>query len=78
MNLLKLSNISELISFLSKHLDLDNRTEDIIGPRDTDDSAVVEFNHDKLVLTTDSHTVDPDFFRGGNIGDLSIAGQLMI
>jgi len=37
-----------------------------------DDSAVV----DNIVFTTDSHTVKPLFFPGGNIGTLAIAGTV--
>jgi hydrogenase expression/formation protein HypE len=37
-----------------------------------DDSAVVE----QIVFTTDSHTVKPLFFPGGDIGSLSIAGTV--
>ncbi len=37
-----------------------------------DDSAVL----DELVFTIDSHTVKPIFFRGGNIGTLSICGTI--
>lgn len=37
-----------------------------------DDSAVV----DDIVFTTDSHTVKPLFFPGGDIGSLSIAGTV--
>ncbi len=39
---------------------------------DLDDSAVVE----DIVFTTDSHTVKPLFFPGGDIGSLSVAGTL--
>ena len=37
-----------------------------------DDSAVV----DDIVFTTDSHTVKPIFFPGGDIGSLSVAGTV--
>ena len=37
-----------------------------------DDSAVV----DGIVFTTDSHTVKPLFFPGGDIGSLSVAGTI--
>jgi len=37
-----------------------------------DDSAIVE----DIVFTTDSHTVKPIFFPGGDIGSLSIAGTV--
>ncbi len=39
---------------------------------DLDDSAVFE----EVVFTTDSHTVKPIFFSGGNIGSLSICGTI--
>jgi hydrogenase expression/formation protein HypE len=39
---------------------------------DMDDSAVVN----DIVLTTDSHTVKPLFFPGGDIGSLSVAGTI--
>ena len=37
-----------------------------------DDSAVI----DDIVFTTDSHTVKPLFFPGGDIGSLSVAGTV--
>ena len=37
-----------------------------------DDSAVI----DDIVFTTDSHTVKPLFFPGGDIGSLSVAGTI--
>ena len=38
-----------------------------------EDSAVINLNG-KTAFTTDSFTIDPIFFKGGNIGKLSIAG----
>lgn len=40
-----------------------------------EDSAVVRINS-KIGFTTDSFTVSPVFFRGGNIGRLSVAGTV--
>ncbi len=40
-----------------------------------EDSAVFETNS-KLAFTTDSFTVSPIFFKGGNIGKLAIAGTV--
>ncbi len=37
-----------------------------------DDSAVI----DDIVFTTDSHTVQPLFFPGGDIGSLSVCGTV--
>lgn len=41
-----------------------------------EDSAVLEFNNLKLAFTTDSYTVDPIFFPGGDIGSLSVFGTV--
>jgi hydrogenase expression/formation protein HypE len=49
------------------------RSSKIQVPLDAlDDSAVV----DGIVFTTDSHTVQPIFFPGGDIGSLSVAGTV--
>lgn len=44
--------------------------------REQQDSAVVNFTHDQLVVATDSHVVSPLFFPGGNIGDLAVNGTI--
>ncbi|MCL5771531.1 MAG: hydrogenase expression/formation protein HypE [Actinobacteria bacterium] len=42
-----------------------------------EDSAVISNNlHEKIAYTTDSFTVKPVFFPGGNIGKLSICGTI--
>ena len=41
-----------------------------------DDGAVLDLGQTKLVLTTDSYTVDPIFFPGGDIGKLSVCGTI--
>lgn len=41
------------------------------------DSAIVSLNHlGKVAITTDSYTVSPIFFPGGDIGDLAINGTV--
>lgn len=41
------------------------------------DSAVVSLNHSgKVAITTDSYTVSPIFFPGGDIGELSVNGTV--
>src|SRR5512140_710611 len=40
------------------------------------DSAVLELGGRRLALTTDSHTVTPLFFPGGDIGRLSVCGTV--
>jgi len=40
------------------------------------DGAIFELNGMRLAFSTDSYTVDPIFFPGGNIGDLAINGTV--
>lgn len=48
-----------------------------IGLQDLDDGATVEVESSgDLVLTTDSHTVQPLFFPGGDIGALAVSGTV--
>lgn len=70
--------MDELISFISKIIDIKNNQEDIIGPEEMDDSSIlpIDVEQREIVMTTDSHTVDPIFFRGGNIGSLAVAGTI--
>ena len=41
-----------------------------------DDSAVLEFAGGKLVFTTDTYTITPLFFEGGDIGKLAVNGTV--
>ena len=43
---------------------------------DLNDGAIVELDGRRLAFSTDSYTVDPIFFPGGNIGDLAINGTV--
>lgn len=62
--------MKELISdFILKHLATDKGEIPLSA---LDDSAVI----DDIVFTTDSHTVKPIFFPGGDIGSLSVAGTV--
>ncbi|UCG90792.1 MAG: hydrogenase expression/formation protein HypE [Candidatus Heimdallarchaeota archaeon] len=49
-----------------------------IGVESFDDGAIIPFDVSStdLVVTTDSYTVSPLFFRGGNIGTLAAAGTI--
>jgi hydrogenase expression/formation protein HypE len=47
-----------------------------VGLDELDDGATISFGDKTLVLTTDSHTVKPLFFPGGDIGRLAIAGTV--
>jgi len=41
-----------------------------------DDSAILPISGDKIAFTTDSYTITPIFFNGGNIGDLAVNGTV--
>ena len=47
-----------------------------IGLEAMDDGAVIPFNGENLVFTTDSHVVRPIFFPGGDIGRISVSGTI--
>jgi len=46
------------------------------GPSERNDAAVLGAVSGRLAFTTDSYTVDPIFFPGGNIGDLAVNGTV--
>ncbi len=46
------------------------------GLDEMDDGAVIPFCGKNLVFTTDGHTVYPIFFRGGDIGKISVCGTM--
>ncbi len=41
-----------------------------------DDGAVLDINGARIAFSTDSYTVDPIFFPGGNIGELAVNGTV--
>ena len=47
-----------------------------LGISDMDDSGTIPFCNGHIVFTTDSHTVTPLFFPGGDIGRLSVSGTI--
>lgn len=64
--------MQELIrGYVLKHFKYE-KTIGAVALEALDDSAVV----DDIVFTTDSHTVKPLFFPGGDIGTLSVAGSI--
>ncbi len=48
----------------------------VLGLAALDDGAAVRIGDQWLVLTTDSHVVQPPFFPGGDIGRLAVAGTV--
>lgn len=68
-----------LIEFISNRLSLKKFTEEGVGVESLDDGAILPWNYSDdydVVLTTDSYTVTPLFFPGGNIGDLAACGTI--
>ncbi|MGC8928187.1 MAG: hydrogenase expression/formation protein HypE [Myxococcota bacterium] len=41
-----------------------------------EDQARLTLNHNRIAFTTDSHVVNPIFFKGGDIGELSVNGTV--
>jgi hydrogenase expression/formation protein HypE len=52
------------------------RPAGVIGLSAMDDGAAVRIGDRWLVLTTDSHVIQPPFFPGGDIGRLSVCGTV--
>ncbi|WP_306052111.1 hydrogenase expression/formation protein HypE [Natronococcus wangiae] len=48
----------------------------LVGLADMDDGAVVPVGDANLVVTTDTHVIDPPFFPGGDIGRLAVSGTV--
>lgn len=55
---------------------LHNKFKNGLGLEELDDSGTLPLNGKHLVFTTDSHTVDPIFFPGGDIGKLAVCGTI--
>jgi hydrogenase expression/formation protein HypE len=47
-----------------------------VGLQDLDDGASIPLGDYEIVVSTDSHTIDPLFFPGGDIGRISMAGTV--
>ena len=48
----------------------------LVGLADMDDGAVLPVGDENLVVTTDSHVINPPFFPGGDIGRLAVSGTV--
>lgn len=55
-----------------------NVIEEIFGKDDLqiDDSAILSISNKKISFTTDTFTINPIFFNGGNIGKLAVNGTV--
>jgi len=67
--------MSELLSHLIQYITL-RKFKDGLGLDELDDAATLPINKKSIVFTTDSYTVKPLFFPGGDIGKLSISGTI--
>lgn len=47
-----------------------------VGLQDLDDGATIPLDDYEIVVSTDSHTIAPLFFPGGDIGRISMAGTI--
>lgn len=67
-----------LLSFITDRIKIKRISENGIGVESFDDGAIIPLNSPSmdLVMTTDSYTVSPLFFRGGNIGTLAASGTI--
>jgi len=65
--------MGELLSTLTKFR---HNNAGGIGLEAMDDGAIIPFNGENLVFTTDSHIVRPIFFPGGDIGRISVCGTV--
>lgn len=61
-----------IFSKLSEDL---KKTNNGLGLDYPDDGAVIS-SGDKIIVSTDSHTIDPYFFPGGSIGKLAVSGTI--
>ncbi len=52
------------------------RIEDGVGLEDLDDASTIPLGDLEVVISIDSHTVEPLFFPGGDIGRLAVAGSV--
>ncbi len=47
-----------------------------VGLEELDDGASIPFGEYEIIISTDSHTIHPIFFPGGDIGKISMAGTI--
>ncbi|OYT43634.1 MAG: hydrogenase expression/formation protein HypE [Candidatus Aenigmarchaeota archaeon ex4484_56] len=67
--------MQELINNIISQIEL-KKTKGGRGLDKLDDSGIINLNNFKFAFTTDSYTINPIFFRGGDIGKLSVCGTI--
>ena len=67
-----------LINFIADRIKIKRVTSQGVGVESFDDGAIIPLGNENidLVVTTDSYTVSPIFFKGGNIGTLAACGTI--
>ncbi|MHA1940562.1 MAG: hydrogenase expression/formation protein HypE [Candidatus Hodarchaeales archaeon] len=67
-----------LLEFITDRIKTKKISEKGVGVESFDDGAIIPLTKSEIdiVVTTDSFTVSPLFFEGGNIGSLSAAGTI--
>ncbi|MBD3191708.1 MAG: hydrogenase expression/formation protein HypE [Candidatus Heimdallarchaeota archaeon] len=67
--------MDELLEIVMKNIKLRSITNGI-GLDEKDDGATINLDGNRLVVSTDGHTVHPLFFPGGDLGRLAITGTI--
>ncbi|MCD4740442.1 hydrogenase expression/formation protein HypE [archaeon] len=67
--------MKNLVEEIVSSIDL-KKTEKGFGLDRLEDAGIVDLGDKKIALTTDSYTVDPLFFPGGDIGTLAVCGTV--
>lgn len=68
--------MQELISNIILENIQNKRVDGGIGLDELDDGATIPLEDYEIVISTDSHTIDPIFFPGGDIGKIAMAGTV--
>jgi hydrogenase expression/formation protein HypE len=69
------TKMDELLNIIMKKIKL-RQVADGIGLDEKDDGATIPINGNRIVVSTDGHTVHPIFFPGGDLGKLAITGTV--
>ncbi|MGV8143903.1 MAG: hydrogenase expression/formation protein HypE [Methanothermobacter sp.] len=68
--------MQELISNIILENIQNKRVDGGVGLEELDDGATIPMDDYEIVISTDSHTIDPIFFPGGDIGKIAMAGTV--
>ncbi len=68
--------MQELISDIILRNIKNKKVNEGVGLDELDDGASIPLGDYEIIISTDSHTIHPIFFPGGNIGKISMAGTV--